>query len=58
MLKIFQLLSIIHQVTPEMRKCIHTLLDQAKAEAEKSTGKADDQAMQLIIGIATLIGLY
>lgn len=58
MLKIFQLLSIIHQVSPEMRKSIHGLLDQAKHEAEQSPGKVDDQAMQLIIGIATLIGLY
>jgi hypothetical protein len=58
MLKILQLLMIVRSISPELQKSIRNLIDQLATEAKKTPGSADDQAVDLIKGIATIVGLY
>lgn len=58
MLKLLRLLNICHLVTPALKGTIHAVLDEVQKQARQTPDTADDEAAQLLIDLATIIGLY
>jgi len=58
MLKFLQLLTIGNHMTPETRQILRETIDRLTAEALKTPGSADDQAMTILRTIAMIVGIY
>lgn len=58
MRRILQLLNIGATVSPATRLAIGKLLDELAADAAKTPGSADDDAIRLLSTICLLLGIY
>jgi hypothetical protein len=58
MFKLFQLLNIGRQVSPDLKLAIAKMMEQLTIDAARTPGSADDQAVGILNALLSILGLY